>query len=96
MTEPYTPTELEISEAWVSQYARDGWLTKSAIAQAHEEVRRFLAGVEAKAWDEGFEAGAEAAGRWLKNSGRWPEGCGPDSGDVKSYRARFASGGEGA
>ena len=59
----YTPTENEIAEAYNRDGARMavqfGIVVNEAVEKSEAEVRRALAKMKARAWDEGHAAGME-------------------------------------
>lgn len=44
MAEPYTPTEMELRQAWVSRQAINGELTEASIIRGQDEFDRFMSG----------------------------------------------------
>ena len=59
----YTPTENEIAEAYNRDAAnvavRFGVVVNEAVEKSEAEVRRALAEMKARAWDEGHAAGMD-------------------------------------
>lgn len=65
----YTPTQLELQEAWISTYAtRDGQLTEKAILQGQAEFKRFLASRIAEATKPLEDKFAEVLGQHPDNA----------------------------
>lgn len=57
----YTPSDSEMREAWVSTYARDGWLNSEAILRGQREFRAWLAARDAETAAKALEEAAQIA-----------------------------------